>query len=399
MEQNLDAKLQLIEETFAICRQDIDTKCDELHNAIEVLRQNLIMKLKLELKHARVKLVKRRKRADTINEIERVSSPRDSFRMEVESLLLRGKSDILVDKPCILQIKWNKIEWPKFNTLATITTEHAPYYRLKNRPINSFAPFSSTFLNVVPEKIAIDSETKYLAITDSEQAGVHIFTPDGQQTHIINHTSMKGPYGVFIARGKVYVTDIKTDFVYIFEFSGRLLKRFGGKGSTPHKLDNPTAICVQWEGGFEHIYVCDTNNDGVSIFNSNGACFRRLAYKLLNKPVDIKIDKSNIYVLHYAEKCVCVFDKKGTMIDKVCTNYGPSPVGDLVTPKCFDLDEEGNFYILDQASDSVKVFDRKGNWVHSLDNAGEFMECVSVTVAAGDLYILSRQGVNAVHKY
>ena len=47
--------------------------------------------------------------------------------------------------------------WPCFDTLA----ESAPSYKLKTRPIKSFAPFSSTFRNVVPERIAVDSETNY----------------------------------------------------------------------------------------------------------------------------------------------------------------------------------------------------------------------------------------------
>ena len=56
-------------------------------------------------------------------------------------------------------------------------------------------------------------------------------------------------------------------------------------------------------------------------------------------------------------------------------------------------------HIIDGSIDGVKVFDKKGNCVHSLDNAGEFMECVGVAETAGDVYVLSRQGVNAVHKY
>ena len=45
------------------------------------------------------------------------------------------------------------------------------------------------------------------------------------------------------------------------------------------------------------------------------------------------------------------------------------------------------------------MFDGEGKWVHSLDNAGGFKECVGVAISGGDVYVLSRQGVNGIHKY
>ena len=63
---------------------------------------------------------------------------------------------------------------------------------------------------------------------------------------------------MFIGSDKVYVTDVRTHHVLIFSLNGDLIKRFGGKGNTPHKLNYPSGVFVCHEGSDEHIYVCTT---------------------------------------------------------------------------------------------------------------------------------------------
>ena len=395
MAEYWNSKLELIEDSFAYCRQEIDTKCEELQKSIEVMRMKLISELELELTKAKANLENFRSRLGSVTEIEKLLAPMDTLSRSMVGKVRAKKREMLEHKGSYLQVKWNVESWPCFDTLATIATESAPSYKLKTRPIKSFAPFSSTFRNVVPERIAVDSETNYIAVTDSEQRNVHIFTPEGELYNSINHAFLKRPHGVFIGSDKVYVTDVRTHHVLIFSLNGDLIKRFGGKGNTPHKLNYPSGVFVCHEGSDEHIYVCDKNNNGVSIFNPSGICCRRLAYKLLMSPVDIKIDQSSIYVLHHDGNCVSVFDKNGTMLKRVVS----SGTEGVVAPRAFDIDGEGNLFILDSGTDTIKVFDGEGKWVHSLDNAGGFKECVGVAISGGDVYVLSRQGVNGIHKY
>ena len=395
MAQYWNSKLELIEDSFAQCRQEIDTKCEELQKSVEQMRIKLISELESELKSARANVEKRRERLGTVTDIEKLLVPMETLSRELAKKVRAKKKEMLEYKGSYLQVKWNAENWPCFDTLATVTTENAPNYKLKNRPIKSFAPFSSTFLNVVPEKISVDYETNYIAVTDSEQRNVHIFTPEGQLYNTIRHDLMKSPHGVFTGKGKVYVTDVKTHYVFIFALNGNLIKRFGGRGNTPHNLDHPSAVFVCWEGAGEQIYVCDRNNNGVSLFNPNGNCFRQLAYNLLKSPVDIKVDQSHIYVLHQDKNRVCVFDKKGTIAKRIVTS-GPEGI---VAPIALEIDGEGNLYILDGGTDTIRVFDGEGRCVHILDNAGEFKECVGLARSGGEVYVLSRQGVNGIHKY
>ena len=395
MAEKLEAKLELIEDSFAICRREIDTECEELHSKIESFKKDLVTELENKYSSIKKELIQKMKKLDSINEVEqsfRNSLQLDSLAVEVVSAVEKRKANLIECNPCMLQINWDTLTT---NFHATITTITTPFYKLKNRPIKSFAPFNTSFLNVVPERIAVNTDTNYIAITDSEQNSVHIFNPQGHIVTSIKHPSMHGPYGIFFKDDKVYVTDIKTDLVFIFSKNGRLVKRFGGKGNTPHRLDYPTAISVNWNGKEDQIYVCDTNNNGISIFNTNGACIRRLAYKMLESPIDIKIDDNYIYVLHHSETCICVFDRKGVIVNKL-VSHGETGI---LIPKSFDIDKDGNLYIIDGSIDCVKVFNKEGDCVHSLNNGGEYMECAGVAETAGDVYVLSRQGVNAVHKY
>ena len=317
MAEYWNSKLELIEDSSGLCRQDIDTKCEELHKSIDLMRIKLISDLESELKCTRADMEERRDRLGSVNEIEKLLAPMETLSKEMVSKVRAKKREMLEYKGSYLQVKWNVENWPRFDTLATITTECALNYKLKNKPIKSFAPFSSTFLNVSPERIAVDCETNYIAVTDSEQRNVHIFTPEGEHSNTINHALMKSPFGVFIGRDKVYITDIKTHYVFVFGLNGVLIIRFGGKGKVAHRLDHPSAVFVCWEETNEHIYVCDKNNNGVSIFSAKGICIRQLAYTFLMRPIDIRIDQSFIYVLHQDVNRVCVFDKNGTIVRRV----------------------------------------------------------------------------------
>ena len=397
MAQRFDANLNAIVSSASVCRSKIDTKCDQLHALIDEFRKEMNEELENKENLAVNEMVQRKKKVEDIKKIEEMTASLDSMALDLVSVIESKKSKLMCSQPQMLEVQWNDQYMPNLRSLATISLRPVPSYKLKVQPIKSLTSFSATFSHVVPERIAIDKETEILGVTDSEQKMVHLLSSEGHLIISIKHPDMIGPYALCIQNDKVYVTDIKSHYVFIFDVTGMLIKRFGGKGKSAHKLNHPSGIAVYNNGKEETIYVCDTNNNGVSIFSPMGHCIKRLAYNHLITPIDVKFDAEYIYVLHSSEQCIWKFNRHGMLVSRL-VEYGETP-GVPMDPRAFELDAEGNFYIVDKKHDCVKVFDSAGKWVHSIGNGGEYMECLDVAVMDSDLFILAGQGTHAIHKY
>ena len=71
------------------------------------------------------------------------------------------------------------------------------------------------------------------------------------------------PSGLLIAHKYVYVSDVRGDYIVVYETSGQYVTLFGRFGQNEGEFVGPFCItsCVD---GF--IRVCDYNNDRVQIF-------------------------------------------------------------------------------------------------------------------------------------
>lgn len=81
-----------------------------------------------------------------------------------------------------------------------------------------------------------------------------------------------GPRGIAIGpAGTVYVTDTGNKRVQVFDADGAFLREFGGGGAWAGQLDEPVGIAVNAEGT---VFVADTWNRRVQVFGSDGAFLR-----------------------------------------------------------------------------------------------------------------------------
>jgi DNA-binding beta-propeller fold protein YncE len=72
------------------------------------------------------------------------------------------------------------------------------------------------------------------------------------------------PAGVAVdGVGSVYVADTLNHRVQVFNAEGRFLRRWGSQGSGDGQFDVPAGLAVDWAG---HVYVCDRSNHRVQVF-------------------------------------------------------------------------------------------------------------------------------------
>jgi len=132
---------------------------------------------------------------------------------------------------------------------------------------------------VDPVGLAIDTENRFLYVADTQQDQVLVYDADtykllrrigtGGKTHFLTVPGdFAAPQGVAVDKnGDVYVTDTLNDRVEIFDADGKFISTFGKNGDGPGDFTRPKGIAVDCDG---HIWVADEMQDLLKVFNRDG---------------------------------------------------------------------------------------------------------------------------------
>lgn len=132
---------------------------------------------------------------------------------------------------------------------------------------------------VDPVGLAIDSTNRFLYVVDTQQDQVLVYDADtfkllrrigtGGKNHFLTTPGDFGaPQGAAVdADGNLYVTDTLNDRVEIFDANGAFISTFGKAGDGPGYFARPKGIAVDSDG---HIWVADQMQDRLQAFNRDG---------------------------------------------------------------------------------------------------------------------------------
>jgi sugar lactone lactonase YvrE len=132
---------------------------------------------------------------------------------------------------------------------------------------------------VRPSSLAIDRENRFLYVVDAGNDVVQVFDADtfkllrhlGKPSHKHDQTdpgTFSLPEGVAVDNdGNVYVTDTFNDRVQIFDADGAFMSMFGKNGDGPADFERPKSIAIDGDG---HIWVVDAGQNRVKVFNQQG---------------------------------------------------------------------------------------------------------------------------------
>ncbi len=218
-------------------------------------------------------------------------------------------------------------------------------------------PFKAEVFAVTPDNsiVAYLPETREIVLfsSDTKRTLVKAGSAQGQ---------VKNPRGIFVGpKGMIYVADSGNDRVQIFNPDGTYSNMFGESGSDEGQFRNPVSVAVNSKG---NIYVADNKNkrikafspDGMFLFSA-GPVFGDIT---LMSPVAVRCDENkNVYILDSVLKKVIVTDAMG----KFLRAWDDS--GSLQDPAALIYDNKGFFYVLDKGSYNVKIFDAAGKFTAS----------------------------------
>jgi len=115
------------------------------------------------------------------------------------------------------------------------------------------------------------------------------------------------PKGICVSRdGKVYVADSQNDRVVVFDVFGNFLKSFGEK-----ILRNPNGVTV---GPDQLVYVANTDKNSVVVFSADGNLileYENSGQGMLNlfRPTDLKLERENrLLVVDSGNNRILVFE-------------------------------------------------------------------------------------------
>lgn len=163
-----------------------------------------------------------------------------------------------------------------------------------------------------------------------------IFSANGEFCTNIACDLLVKPSGVASDRtGRIVVSDVGTDSVYILDQDGEVLRRLGEEPEVPVAFEEPRYVNVTSKG---HILVCDSAKHCVHVFDSEGSFLHSFGSYGQDSgqfrfPYGITSDfDENIYVADYYNNRVCMFTIGGEFLGHILT-----PCMKLKRPQGLDM--------------------------------------------------------------
>lgn len=200
------------------------------------------------------------------------------------------------------------------------------------------------------------------AITPNGPPAFNRMVYGGFETEALNKPMDVAQIGEYI-----YVTDTNNKRVQVFDLSGTPAFKFGSEGDKPGQFKFPYGICGDSRG---NVYVADLYNGCISVHDSKGKFIKYFAEKspgekVINSPGGLRIYNNKLYVTDIRLNNIMVFDLNGKKLAEV-GKMGLNP-GEFRAPNAIAVDSDGNMFVSDSGNQRVQVFDKNGKFVRIIN--------------------------------
>ncbi|NXW11650.1 TRIM3 protein, partial [Fregetta grallaria] len=179
-------------------------------------------------------------------------------------------------------------------------------------------------------------------------------TPPWQQTKI-GAGRLMGPKGVAVDRnGHIIVVDNKACCVFIFQSNGKLVTKFGSRGTAERQFAGPHFVAVNNKN---EIVVTDFHNHSVKVYNADGEFLFKFGSHgegngQFNAPTGVAVDANgNIIVADWGNSRIQVFDSSGSFLSYINTAADP-----LYGPQGLALTSDGHVVVADSGNHCFKAY-------------------------------------------
>ena len=196
------------------------------------------------------------------------------------------------------------------------------------------------------------NESIYIADTGNRR--IQIFSTAGKIVAEFGKEKLNRPDSIALDDKWVFVSDWNLDAVFKFQITNNKYVCQSGKG----ELNFPTGITVDTNGD---VLVADCDNNRIAILNSELKLVRKIGKDKLIQPLDVKINKNNIFVADNNEIYnIHIFTESGDII----RSFIKLENGAYLIHFCFDL--YNNIIVSDYRSKSIQIFSINGELIHKI---------------------------------
>jgi len=153
--------------------------------------------------------------------------------------------------------------------------------------------------------------------------------------------------------GELLLSDIEDDHVIKLDNFYAYERTFGGFGYGEGSLRDPLGISVDRR---ENVYVADSQNDRVAIYDLFGNFLKSLGEKMLRKPSGVTVGEDDlIYVANTEKNSIAIFDSEGNLV----LEYGTwgSGMGNFSKPTDLELGRDDKLFVVDSGNNRICVFE------------------------------------------
>jgi DNA-binding beta-propeller fold protein YncE len=177
---------------------------------------------------------------------------------------------------------------------------------------------------------------------------------------------LKKPMDVTKIGEFVYVTDTSNNQVQVFDQSGNNVSKFGKKGTKDGEFQFPYGIAGDKD---ENIYVADLYNGKISIFNTKGEFIKNFPdpEKVIQSPGGLRIFDEKLYVTDIKENKVFVFNLDGKKLMEI--GGAGQEEGKFIAPNAVAVDKDNQIYVTDSGNNRVQIFDKDGKFLKIINGS------------------------------
>ncbi len=204
-------------------------------------------------------------------------------------------------------------------------------------------------------------DDKELLIADAELGYIVRLDVQGKPLGLIKHDSLIRPTGIVFVKEQqlIYVSDTSNDDIKVFNRQGELLRVIGKSINDKLDLNAPTFLAQHPQG----LLISDTLTAQVKLIKINegvdelAVSFGKRGMKLgnLTRPKGVASDsRGNVYIIESYFDHLLVFNEQGQFLLPLGgTGYG---AGEFYLPSGIWIDDRDRIYIADMMNGRVSVF-------------------------------------------
>lgn len=211
------------------------------------------------------------------------------------------------------------------------------------------------------------------------------------------------PTGIAIAPdGNIYVVDSENNRVQIFNSGGQFIKTFGTKGKGNGQFRTPFGIAI---GADSRLFITDSKNGRIQVFDKDGGILYSFGRdgssdSELSYPMGIALDdQERVFVADSGNSRIAVFTIDGLFLNNIGTKGNGAD--QLYEPTAVATSIDGRVWITDTGNNRVQLFDTKGKYLASIGSQGSernsFLKPTGVAIDPSGKVIVVDSGNSRLH--